>query len=1557
MSTYVADVSKPHRKLYKTLAVVVPSFACAFAVFFSNGVCADQGVSYPAYFQESFFGGNLDDLDNDPSVCSATLQGLGAAESNCDSTIDSHVFITCNRWDFRTTGWSQVGNGEWQSPIQTRETRITCGTTGDWGPYATADLLEVCPLSAGGGVTGYSLGDDFGNIYSLWCLIPNNGPAPPPTSCPAGDRQDPATGQCYSFADRNAGKPSNNKAVGEPIDAGSGNLYQEATDFHGGGSFPLVFTRAYNSNLANESSSPANADSTLGKGWSSNIGAHLYPYTPPPIFQPCQDNGSPYNPPTSDPHYGEQYLCPFPPNPTPSSYTVWHADGSQAVFTAQLSSGAYVPQQGTTGQLFPNGTGFKYLRIDGVTEFYDSAGKLTAVQDPHGLQQTYAYSTGQLVITDPNGRTLTINYDSSGRIITVKNNATRTYTYHYDDTYGNLTSVDYPDDSAPGGIATVHYQYNDTTYHNALTGIVDENGALTHSWTYDTGGRAKSSVRAPNAATPIDPVSITYDTDASGNVTAAHVTEATGLLRTLTFTNINGTNKLATANAPCLDCGDHSSSISYSFDGSGNLHETVLDFASPTANETDIVLDTAGREISRTEAANDTSLNSAKRTIETDWNNAVGLPAQIREKDKNGTLLRTTQYCYNTACDGGTPGTTWTKTITDNATSVSRTTTFSYSNSRLQYVDGPRTDVTDRTTFGYAANGDLNSITDALTHQTQITSYDGNGLPLTILDPNSVTTTLVYDARQRLLSKQVSDVNHKTIYNYDLVGNLSKVTPPNGAYLQYTYDDAHIFKSVKNAMGDEMDYTPNAAGDNVIDEQTKDSTSVTKHELQRGYDQYNHLLTITDGMGKITTYGADLNGNITSVADPLGHTYARIPDALNRVKEIDDPANGKAYFTLNALDQLTKVIDPRNLETDYFVDAFGDVTRLVSPDTGTTTYSAVANGCTGYDLAGNMKCKTDAAGNVALYTYDALNRLTKIHYPANSTFDVTYNYDESGHTFGVGRLTTIVDTSGNTSYQYDAWGNVSSKTIVVTGTSVTIAYAYDLSGNLNKVYFPNNSGFLGAQYVRGSTGLINEVDAINTNASSVSTLASNISYRPFGPLTGLTYGNSLVETRDYDLAYRPISIKIPTVQDWTVNYYDDGNVESITDALKINNTDYTETFGYDSRGYLNSDQFLSGSNISYTYDADGNRAQKTIGSTTTTYGYATNSNRLLSSANPSLTYSYDLDGNTRSDGGYTYHYDVDDRLGSVFNSAGVRITKYSYNGLGQLAKQFNLSSGTATLFFYDESGHLLIETNSTGAILRSNVWLEDRPIAFYATSFATPYYVHTDQHDSYRMLTNSTKAVSQMWHPDSFGNTPMSLSSGTPDIRLPGQYQDSITGHYYNYFRDYDPATGRYIESDPSGLLGGVNSYIYVNDNPNTYIDRLGLCWYYSQSTGHMSYVNNNGVYYDIGDGYAGYGAGLNNPAMQNIQAARPSSSGPLPQGRYTIGEEKLHVTQEGSQLPNSMLLTPDQSNDMYGRGVFLIHGSNDYSKQNSSEGCIVLKPEIRNQIGKSDDKCLWVVP
>jgi RHS repeat-associated protein len=128
--------------------------------------------------------------------------------------------------------------------------------------------------------------------------------------------------------------------------------------------------------------------------------------------------------------------------------------------------------------------------------------------------------------------------------------------------------------------------------------------------------------------------------------------------------------------------------------------------------------------------------------------------------------------------------------------------------------------------------------------------------------------------------------------------------------------------------------------------------------------------------------------------------------------------------------------------------------------------------------------------------------------------------------------------------------------------------------------------------------------------------------------------------------------------------------------------------------------------------------------------------------------------------------------------------------------------------------------------------------------------------------------------------------------------------------------------------------------------------WEYSQSTGQMSHVLPNGNSQTTGTGYSGQGAGLNKPAEQD----KPNI-GPIPQGNWRIEPQQDNVTGQGHKLPASMRLEPLKGTNTYGRDGFLIHGDNSQNNHSASNGCIILNRDVRNQIGRSGDNLLTVVP
>jgi len=290
----------------------------------------------------------------------------------------------------------------------------------------------------------------------------------------------------------------------------------------------------------------------------------------------------------------------------------------------------------------------------------------------------------------------------------------------------------------------------------------------------------------------------------------------------------------------------------------------------------------------------------------------------------------------------------------------------------------------------------------------------------------------------------------------------------------------------------------------------------------------NRLKRITNADDSYTEYGYDFRGNRVSLRTPNSALSTYTYDALNRLTSTVQPGSISTSYTYNSNNNLTSVKDANNNTTTYKYDDKGRVYQVISPDTGTTTYQ--------YDPAGNLTSKTDAKGVTVTYQYEALNRLTKIDFSTDT--DILYTYDVC--TNGKGRLCTMTDASGTTSYEYTPKGQVKKETKVIDSVQYVTQYTYDMDGNLKTMTYPS--------------GRVITYNYTNDRAVSVlnnaANLATNIQYKPFGGMTNINYGNTATDTITYDNQYRITDINIvhpaSGIMHLAYNQYDaNGNIKAI----------------------------------------------------------------------------------------------------------------------------------------------------------------------------------------------------------------------------------------------------------------------------------------------------------------------------------------------------------------------------------------------------------------------------
>jgi RHS repeat-associated protein len=695
----------------------------------------------------------------------------------------------------------------------------------------------------------------------------------------------------------------------------------------------------------------------------------------------------------------------------------------------------------------------------------------------------------------------------------------------------------------------------------------------------------------------------------------------------------------------------------------------------------------------------------------------------------------------------------------------------------LTHVDGNG----KTTTYTYeATTGDLLTRTDPLSHTT-IYTYDSQGRVLTRTDPSTAVTTYVQSppGPTSVTETVTSTQTRTTSISYDTPGTVATVTDPRGKATHLAHNATGDLISTTDPLGHTTSFEYDGLGRRTkVTDALLDATTIV-------HDARGQVTRVIDAAGKSTDYAHDAGGRSVSVTDALGRITQYAYDAFGRLATVTDALGGTTQYSYDAMSDLASITDASGSATLFEYDSFRRLKKV--------TYPASAFETLAYDAAGRLATRTDRRGIGTTFAYDDVGRLISKNY-SDSTPGVTFSYDV------VGRLLAAANGTDSLAWTYNLAGEMVSETSAYN--SSLVEYLYDLAGN------------------RVSVGLNGAV-------------AVSYAYDDDARLTSMTRG-SKVFSFGYDDAHRRTSLGYP---DGVATTYAYDSMSRLTTLAASRGTTPITSFGYtyDEVGNRTHKSTL-GTAEDYSYDPLYRLTQVVRGSATTeTYSYDGVGNRLASASAPVWTYNtqnqlvsqgvtaytYDANGNLaqKVEPGVTWAYtwNAANQLTSVTRN-GIVSPVFLYDPLGRRVKK--AATASPTQFTYDGQD-ILIESRTSTDIL---MWIHgpgiDEPLASQnqAPGFTDNWkYRHLDGLGSLVTTVKSGAIISTVDY-DAFGNGGTVTGYG-----FTGREFDPETGLLYYRARYYDPKAGRFLSEDPIGFRGGVNFYAYVLNRPTSFVDPSGL--------------------------------------------------------------------------------------------------------------------------------------
>ncbi|QKX18569.1 RHS repeat-associated core domain-containing protein [Microbulbifer sp. YPW1] len=736
--------------------------------------------------------------------------------------------------------------------------------------------------------------------------------------------------------------------------------------------------------------------------------------------------------------------------------------------------------------------------------------------------------------------------------------------------------------------------------------------------------------------------------------------------------------------------------------------------------------------------------------------------------------------------------------------------------------------------YEYDAAGDLVKVTDASGSSLHITN-NASGLPLTVTDDADNLLKLDYDNGDRLAT--ITDAEGSTIgLEYDSQNRLSAIVDGEQNRTKYTYQQNLLSKIEYPTYAEELGYDK-------------------RDRIEQSKQKANNL-------EYLRKYGYDLGSNLDSDTDALENTEKYEYDNLSRLVAIVDPENGEAKktkFTYDARDNLLQVQDPEGRLTVYTYDKADRLKTETKHDFIGTNKQRVYN----YDANGNLVEVINPQQEKRRYSYDDANRLNQLqvfahkdnaqpvkvvdyHYnakaqytgytqqpgadTANATADIvhhgeTYTYDalnrlESVRVDYYGEGAQAAEIAFSKSYSYSYYGNGLKKTYT-NPEGITYTYYYNKNNQLAAVHVPGEGqlAWTDFHWLAPQTLLLPGGNKI--------TLSYDDFLRVKQRILEDSAGNDKAQAvYEYDLESN--IRKIDTEHGAYAFGYDD--LYRLTEAdYPLENAANDEQFGYDGVGNRTdharrADEGMGGEaagtdfNLSPTQSAYNNHNQLT-GSTEEVDG----------GTEQVLSLAYNDNGHTtqKVQGGVTwdYRYNHEERLIAVDKNTQT-VGQYQYNPYGQRIRK---QTDSATYFLYNEEG-MAAEYDVGGNLIKEYHFKPGMPWMteplFQRVASGEVYYYQNDHLGTPQRMVDKSGAVVWEARYEAFGEITILIEAVGNALRLPGQYFDAESGFNQNYFRDYDPNIGRYIERDPMGQAGGFNEYWYASAAPAQFADPTGeIVW------------------------------------------------------------------------------------------------------------------------------------